>query len=334
MKIWLPTIKANSGADVFTMRLAEALQRTGHEPVVEWYDHRYEIMPWRLKKMPVPLGTDLIHAGSWQGFAFKRAGIPLVITEHNYLKHPEFIEYRGVAQKIYHDFLISHYLKLSYDAADVLVSVSEHNAKAMRNDFSKQIEVIHNWVDTDEFYPKSEQLTNTGNRPFRLVYVGNPSRWKGSDLVTDFAEKLPLEIELLCLGGLRTKLKTIGQNIRQLPRHEPHEMPDLYRNVDAVVVLSRYESFGYVALEAMASGVPVIGFDVSGTAEVCKGADCAVLVPDGDIDALALAAVRLSKSNSLCQRLGANGRHAAINRFSGSKQIQYYLDLYARVCNQ
>lgn len=334
MKIWMPAVRSGTGADVFVMRLASGLKKQGHEPIIEWFAHGYELLPWLLSKKPAPAGVDLIHAGSWQGFAFKRAGIPLVITEHNYLKHPGFVGYRGAMQKVYHDLLMSHYMKLTYDAADALVSVSEHNAAAMRNDFPKSVEVIHNWIDAEEFRPDPDRYAAIGNRPFRLLYVGNPSRWKGSDLVSDFAAKLPEEIELLCLGGLRANAMSAGKNIRRVKRQEPHEMPGLYSSVDAVAVLSRYESFGYVALEAMASGIPVIGFDVTGTAEVCRGSDCALLVPDGDLDALAAAAVRLAGSRPLSQQLGTNGRQVAMDRFSETRQIRRYLEIYAGVCAQ
>jgi hypothetical protein len=45
LRIWLPAIRAESGADIFIMRLAQALRRAGHEPLVQWFDHRYELMP-------------------------------------------------------------------------------------------------------------------------------------------------------------------------------------------------------------------------------------------------------------------------------------------------
>lgn len=61
----------------------------------------------------------------------------------------------------------------------------------------------------------------------------------------------------------------------------------LYQAADAVLVTSEGEGFGLPALEAMASGVPVVAYDNSATAEVVRGAG--VLVSDGDLDAYVMA---------------------------------------------
>lgn len=335
MKIWIPTIKTGSGSDVFVLRLAAGLRKFGHDPVVEWFDHFYELIPFALMHKKAPVRTDIIHAGSWSAFAFKRSGLPLVVTEHNYYNHPKFVEYKSALQKVYHRTLIGNYVGLSYKASDSLVSVSNHNADAMRQGYSGAIEVIHNWVDTEEFSPTPAGFSRTADRPFRLLCVGNPSRWKGSDLLLSIIEKLPRNSELLCLGGLRSAPKLSEKSgFRILGRRQPSEMADLYRSVDAVLVISRHESFGYVALEAMACGVPVIGFNVSGTSEICAGMNCALLVPDGDIDALNNAINTLSENTGLLKMLSVNARTNAVNNYSESSQVQKYIDLYSRLLNR
>ena len=67
------------------------------------------------------------------------------------------------------------------------------------------------------------------------------------------------------------------------------DLPALYRAADAVVVTSRHEGFGLPALEAMASGVPVVAYDNTAVPEVVG--DAGVLVPDGDTDAFGRALV-------------------------------------------
>ena len=45
LRIWLPSLRAGSGVDVFATRLAEGLARAGHEPLLQWFEHGYELKP-------------------------------------------------------------------------------------------------------------------------------------------------------------------------------------------------------------------------------------------------------------------------------------------------
>ena len=338
LRVWLPAIRAGSGADVFTLRLAEALRKAGHEPLLQWFDHRHELMPWRLKQVVAPPDIDLVHAGSWQGFAFKRPGIPLVVTEHQYVAHPDFSPYRGFLQALYHRRFCERWARHSYAVADAIVTVSEYCASAMRADGVGPVAVIHNWVDTERFSPE-DTVAERGHgqlkvdRPFRLLFVGNPSRWKGADILPALAALLGVGFEIHCIGGLRASfdVSRLPANMKVLPRMDPERMVELYRSVDAALIPTRYESFGYVALEAMACGLPVLGFDSSGTAEVCEQGRTALLAQMEDIQELANNARRLAAEPSLCARLGAAGRQRAVEHFSEAKAIAKYLSVYRRV---
>lgn len=331
LRIWLPAIRAGSGADVFVMRLAEALRRAGHEPLPQWFDHRFELMPWRLGRMPAPERIDLIHAGSWQGFAFKRAGVPLVVTEHQYVAHPAFVAQRGRLQAVYHRAFVGPCMRQSYRVADALVAVSRHVAEAMKDGFSGRVDIIPNWVDCRRFSPGV--IHQLEQRPFRLLFVGNPSRWKGADVLPRLAQRLGSDFEIGCLGGLRRAFDTVGlpPNMRSLPRTEPEDMPALYRSFDAALVPTRYEAFGYVALEAMACGLPVLGFASTGTAEVVVHGETGLLAPVGDMDRLVEYARVLAGTSDLCQRLGGAGRARAVAHFDEPAAIAAHLALYDRV---
>jgi glycosyltransferase involved in cell wall biosynthesis len=313
------------------LRLAAALRRAGHEPLPQWFDHRFELMPWRLGRVPAPEGIDLVHAGSWQGFAFKRVGVPLVVTEHQYVAHPAFIAQRGRLQAIYHQAFVGPCMRRSYLVANALVAVSRHVAEAMEVDIGRKVDIIPNWVDCRHFAPGTIQ--RSGRRPFRLLFVGNPSRWKGADVLPRLARKLGSGFEIGCLGGLRRGFDTTGlpPNMRPLPRTEPKDMPTLYRSFDAALLPTRYEAFGYVALEAMACGLPVLGFASTGTAEVAVHGETALLAPMDDMDRLVEYARVLARTPDLCQRLGSAGRKRAVACFDESAAIDAYLALYDRV---
>jgi glycosyltransferase involved in cell wall biosynthesis len=295
-------------------------------------------MPWRLKHVVTPPGIDLVHAGSWQGFAFKREGIPLVVTEHQYVAHPTFLPYRSLPQSLYHQLFCERWTAASYAVANAVVAVSEYCAEAMRRDVAKPITVIHNWVDTKHFSPaRVEQNKHDAElefkRPFKLLFVGNPSRWKGADLLPAIASQLGPDFEIQCIRGLRSGFdpKRLPKNLKLLPRTDPAEMPAIYRSVDAALVPTRYEAFGYVALEAMACGLPVVGFDSSGTAEVCDHGKTALLATVDDVQQLASYARQLASDRSLWVSMSAAGRQRAIDCFGESKAVAAYLNVYRQV---
>ena len=255
LTIWLPAIRSGSGADVFTLRLAQALERAGHKPVLQWFAHKYELMPWRLARVRPPAGIDIVHAGSWQGFAFKRPNIPLVITEHQYITHPAFVPFRGLVQTVSHRLLAESWMRKSYDCADEIVAVSNFCAEAMRRDLGRNITVIHTWVDTTLFAPRCSpadkvEFDDPEGRGFRLLFVGNPSHWKGSDLLPEIAKRLGEHFLIYCMGGLRQHIYAhqLPKNMFVLPRRDPKDMPAIYNLVDAVLIPARYDAFGYVAL--------------------------------------------------------------------------------------
>lgn len=330
MKIWLPTIRTGSGSDVFVMRLADGLQAAGHEAVIQWFGHRYELAPWLLRSIPAPHHTDIIHTGSWQGFAFKRENIPLVVTEHHYAPHPSLLPYKSNLQSLYHNYYISQFTKRTYALADAIVTVSDFCAKAMRQDLPYPVAVIHNWIDVSQFHPKIIPNANTSHPPFKLLFVGNPSKWKGADILPILATELGPDFEILCLGGLRKgwSNKPLPYNMRILPKTSPDKMPEVYLAANAALIPTRYETFGYVALEAMACGLPVIGFANSGTAEVCVHGETALLAETNNISQLAEYARRLAKDPSLCEQLGTAGRIRVLAHFAEEKAISSYLRIY------
>lgn len=332
LKVWLPTIRAGSGTDVFVERLAEGLARYGHDPIVQWFPHRYELMPWRLLGVQPPHGTAVVHAASWQAFAFKRPGLPLVATEHNYVLDPAFAPYRSFAQACYHRFFIAECLRRTYRDANVLVAVSHYTASAMRSKINREVVVIHNWVDSQLFRPQMASAPPVNTQPFKLLFVGNPARWKGTDLLPKLAIKLGDEFELYCLGGLRSRHNDVseGTNIRYLNSVRTNEMPGLYQSMDAVVVLARHEAFGYVALEAMACGLPVVGFDTTGTREVCKNGESALLVKMDDLDAFTVCCKKLARNPALVSRMGEAGRDRAISLFGEKDGIDAYVRAYEK----
>lgn len=332
LRIWLPALRAGSGADIFTIQLSKNLEKLGHQPVLQWFDRRFELCPWLLKKIAPPPSIDLIHTNTWQGFAFKRAGIPLVVTEHHSSMHPLLNLYHSSAQRFYHKFFVQRWNRLSYVSADAVVAVSKFCADPMYKEVPDRLHIIYNGIDIKNFTPREDWIKKEANKPFRILFVGNPLKRKGFDILAPLAEILGEEYEILCLGGLRHEhAKKSKEKIRYLPRTPPEKMPDIYRSVDVLIAPTRFENFGYFVLEAMACGLPVVGFARGGTMEQCIHNETSLLCEVDDLKTLAANIFRLAEDRQLRTRLSKNSRQRIIDLFTEEKCADSYIKLYRMI---
>ncbi|MCL4509354.1 MAG: glycosyltransferase [Chloroflexi bacterium] len=119
----------------------------------------------------------------------------------------------------------------------------------------------------------------------------------------------------------------LANNVRLLGAIPQEQLPDFYAAADCVVVPSHYESFGLVAVEAMATGTPVIASDVGGLGLSVKDGVTGFLVPTGDESALANRIARVLDDSALRQRLGAaafaEGAHYSWSRVAERIEAVY-----------
>ena len=278
--------------------------------------------------MQPPAGTDIIHANSGNAFAFKRKGIPLVVTEHHYVLDPAYRLYKSTAQHIYHRTLIGAYLHRSYACADAITTDSRFTADVlMRVARVKASCTIPLWVDYEKFSPSQEDAKPKPR--FRLLFVGNGSRRKGGDVIPILGHRLGPGFEIRCTSGLRTDRRgDAGGNITLLGRLTEDQLIQEYRTCDAVLVPSRYEGFGYAALEAMACGKPVVGFRCGAVDEVVAEGETGLLCDTDDLDALEAYCRRLALDRSEVVQFGHAGRVRAMTVFTEGRAIDAYIALY------
>lgn len=331
MKVWLPAIRVGTGVDVFTERLAEGLSSRGVEPVITWFSPSYEFLPELMRLRAAPLGVDVIHANSMHAHVFLGCGLPIVATVHHLVHDPAYAPYRSSAQAIYHNWHIRWRERIGIRSATAVTAVSEYVAGTVRSVFGRNdVEVVQNWVDTRRFFPSTELLANASRR-FRILWVGNPTRRKGSDLLAPLAAMLGPRYEIRCVGGLRggRSNRAPGEGLTWLGSLPLQELLDEYRQCDVLVSLSRYEGFGYTALEAMACSKPVVAFASGGISEVVQSGITGDLLETGDLDGLAIAIRRLASSADRRAELGEAGRRRA-QQLEGC--VDQYVALYDRVC--
>jgi glycosyltransferase involved in cell wall biosynthesis len=112
------------------------------------------------------------------------------------------------------------------------------------------------------------------------------------------------------------------------------DLPGIYADLDVLAVTSNNEGTPVSAIEAMASGCPVVATNVGGLSDlICEG-ETGYLVPPGDARAVATALLRVLHQPETARRMGETARMAARQRFSAQRLItdveQLYLGLLER----
>jgi len=331
LRIWIPSIRAKSGADVYVKRLAGELAARGHEPVVEWFSHKYQYAPWLLKKRAPPGGIDIIHANSWNAFAFARHGLPLVVVALHCVYRRGYPQWKSLAQAIFHDQMVGRFEKRSFRCANAVLAISESTRSELIEDFGlEDVKSIPLWIDTDLYSPGNPAAQPCGTK-MRVLIVGNLSRRKGGDMIIPLCEALGPDYEVTVVAGLRgAKPSTSerGASLEFVCGLSEQQLIDTYRHADIVASLSRHEGFGYTALEAMACGKPVVAFDTTGLRDVIAKDRTGFLVPTGDIAAMAAACETIKTRPELAREFGNAGRRRSIDLFSPAKAIAEHIELY------
>lgn len=173
-----------------------------------------------------------------------------------------------------------------------------------------RIAVIPCGVDTELFQPmdpaKAKDLLELPPDPL-LLYVGRLQPIKGLETLLEAMTTVPERACLLIVGGehdepenghgaaLRQRVAALGleKRVRFLRAQPQRRLRLFYAAADATVMPSYYESFGMVALEAMACGSPVVASRVGGLTTTVQDGVTGRLVPEGDPVALAAAIISL-----------------------------------------
>jgi len=196
------------------------------------------------------------------------------------------------------------------------------------------IGVIPNGVDTNEFTP-AEIFTGPGPR---LICVSRLIARKGIDYLIRampaIIEKHP-EATLSILGGgnieeeLNGLVRTMGLSdaVRLTGRVAHEKLPARYREADVFVLPSKNEGMSNTVLEAVASGLPVVGTTVGGNSDLVRNGDNGLLVEREDSAALADAILKIAEDPGAARQMGRRSREIA-EIMSWQNVAAEYLKLY------
>ena len=197
---------------------------------------------------------------------------------------------------------------------------------------SSKISVIPPGVDTRHFYPipkdEAKEVVGVPEDSHTILFVGRIEPLKGIDKLIQAIAIIQKNGELRCcphnlviIGGepnakpedmnaemarLQDMVEDLGiENfVIFLGKQDQQLLPYYYSASEIVVMPSHYESFGMVALEAMACGTPVVASQVGGLAFLVRDGETGFVVPGNDVQMLAKRLVELIKDKDLRNKLG------------------------------
>lgn len=235
-------------------------------------------------------------------------------------------------------WLASHADLVSAPAPAEALWLSEHVP-------GSRIRVIEPGVDLGLFHPPEPDPRDPWEceQPLNLLFAGRLQPLKAPDVAIKTVAALGRDARLTIVGGpsgkngiteddLMDLAASLGvaEKVRCHPAVGRKELAAFMREADVVLVPSHTESFGLVALEAQASGTPVVASDIDGLMHVLGGHRGGMLVPVGDAHGMAWAIQQMTSSKAVYQAYQQRAL-ATAQRFSWEATISRTIDAYQSV---
>lgn len=234
-----------------------------------------------------------------------------------------------------------HRLKYTY-LCDGLIAVSQAARRAAMSAGvpGDRIEIIPTGVEFRELANQRQRDDARGAwrldpGDFAVGHLGAFTPEKGQDVAVEawrsLQDRMPeLHMILAGEGPARAALQSPDPRL-SLPGHV-EDPASLLAALDLFIMPSRSEGWGLAALEAMASGLPVIASNTGGLAEMIDHRETGWLVPPGDAQALAEAILEAAADRDKLREMGLLARSRA-RRFSGEETARKTEEFYLRVLN-
>ncbi len=205
-------------------------------------------------------------------------------------------------------------------------------------DCRPDIQVIPNFVDARNFKPLDPGARRRYGQPDEriLIHASNFRKVKNPSAVIEVFARVAAEIpsRLLLVGdgpeaiNVRADVQRRGLQDRVEYLGHANNLEGILPHADLLLLPSAHESFGLVALEAMACGVIPLATARGGVGEFVQDGINGFLRDPDDLDGMASAALHVLRDESLRQHLAEEARRDAAGDFGVSCVVKSYLDLY------
>jgi glycosyltransferase involved in cell wall biosynthesis len=277
---------------------------------------------------------DIIHAhgylAAYAAACLKlRKNIPYIYTEHaSFFKDQSFPK--------------SHLpmIDLAAKQANEITAVSTSLRTWMKQNISKNIEIVPNMTNTSHFI----YLPTQKNKEFVIVYVGDLIKLKSpQNLIKAFIllkKKTGLESVYLEIVGIGDLKKSLEFDVKQANLQKfvtfhgllsSQKVAEKMKESNCLVLTSEIETFGIVLIEALASGLPIIATDCGGPSDIITP-EVGILIPINDVDALAIAIEKIFLNQKFYNHKKI--REIAIQKFGNEAVIKKWLQIYERVLSK
>lgn len=294
---------------------------------------------------------DVVHDNQCLGTGLLKiaaSGLPVVATVHHPITRDRVLDL--AAAKWWRKPLVHRWYgfaqmqkKVARNIPDLL-TVSSSSATDIADDFGvspQQLRVVPLGVDTELFKPRD--LPRVPGRIIAISSADRPLKGIGHLLqaVARLRAEHDLQLQLVAKlepNGTTEKLIAelgISDIVHTSSGLSDAELAELFASAEIACIPSLYEGFSLPAVEAMASGTPIVASRAGALPEVL-GADgeCADLVTPGDVGELTFALDRLLSSPERRQWLGTAGRRRALDVFSwesvAAQTVRVYEQAIAR----
>ncbi len=356
------------GVESHVLDISRELRRRGHEvtvltsrhaplPLEEEVEglpvHRVPVL-FTLFRSPVTpdlntaledLPADLYHAHSpppvtsyYAARAAERTGVPLAVTYHCDLEIPG--PWGPVVTGLYRRTLEAYTMA----RATGVVATTQTYAATSRSLWRLDPAVIPNAVDARRFRPGASgegvraRLGIGPDAPL-VLFVGRLVRHKGIEHLLEALTRVEARLLVVGTGDFEAPLRRwaatlgVGEKVAFVGRVPPADLPAHYAAADLFVLpsISRLEAFGIAALEAMASGTPVVVSNVPGIREVIDDGVEGLLAEPMNPGDLATKMRTLLEDPERRRAMGERGRRKVEAVFSVERVVDRLERLYAKV---
>ena len=327
----------HGGAEAFFERLAIALQRAGQE-------QRVVIRPYAARVAALRragIAVDTLPFGGWLDFKTK-SGLKKIIAEYQpkavltWMNRATRLCPRG---DFVHVARLGGYYDLKhYRGCDHLVANTRGIADYLvAQGWAREcVHYLPNFPQTEigKTLPRAQFLTPENVK--LALALGRLHPAKGFDVLLDALAKAPgIFLWLAGDGPERGALEQRAQNLGLLDRVRflgwRDDAPSLLASCDFLVSSSRREPLGNTVIEAWAARKPVLATDTDGPSELIAPGETGLLVPAGEVDALAQDLARLASDADLCTRLAHAGHAQYEAQFSAGRVVEAYREFLGRI---